>query len=441
MNNSTMPLGEKIREIRKAKGLSVENMAQAVGSFKANISRLERGIADITPAMLTGIKKFLEIETAPLLEHELQLYRNRIWVWNDLLHHNRVAEARAMQSEMAVIMNLPFEYDLYMLYLVTEVWLLCKEYNFPAAGDKLKAVEGLLDNVDNTSDEALNLYHRSKGLLYLCAGDKNNCINHSLRALDYAEKCRKADTSALFNLGQAYCAMNKPCQSIIYMERAKALFQGGPSHITVGHMNTVLAMCYKNIGEYSIARKLYESALAQARSVNNESTIGMTLTNMSALSLAKGDYEEGISLCDQAEIYVKQNSVAYANSLAIKAMCLLSLAKLDKCREVLTLATTMLEEANQGALTILIGSKDVALHLEAIGHLTTLDNSDSVKYILDVAIPHLRAGGMTKFNAIGLCNRLEAHFIKRRAKTKANAVAAIARDIYREVFLEEVVVE
>ena len=434
MNNSTMPLGEKIREIRKAKGLSLENMALAVGSFKANVSRIERGMIEITPQMLTEIRKFLEIEAAPLSEQELHLYRSRIWVWNDLIESRRIDDAKSMQREMAVILDLPFEHDLYALYHAMEVCLLCKEYNFSDAGDKLKALEGLLDN---PSDELLNLYYRSKGLLSLVAGDKINCLKHSFSALDYAEKCKKADVSALINLGQAYAALRKPCQAIIYLERAKIQFKDGAFHNSHGHINAMLGVCYGQIGEKSIARKMFETALVQAKSVNNEFTLGMTLSNMSFVSFTSGNYEEAISLCDQARPYVEKDGVPYAVILTTKALCLLSLGELDKCREVVTLAKSVLER-KINLKRSLADSKNIAIHLEAIGHLMTLDNSDSVKYILEVAIPQFRAGSVSKLTIIDLCNRLEAHFIKRRAKTKANGIAAVARDIYREMYWGEV---
>jgi len=111
----------------------------------------------------------------------------------------------------------------------------------------------------------------------------------------------------------------------------------------------------------------------------------------------------------------------------------------DKCREVIEYTKTIWQEAEQNSRSTIARSNNaVAYMLEAVGHLMSLDNSDSVDYIQDVAIPFLRSGGISKFDAITLCEHLEAYYTKKRAKTKAQAIAAIIRDIYKEIFTVQV---
>jgi len=126
-NNLRPALGERLRQIRDAKGMSIETLAQEINSNKSTVSRIERGETSVSAENMAKIRKALGIEKVPLLEHELQLYKDRLWVWNDLLEADRVADARAMQEEMAVLLDVPFEHDLYTLYHAIGLWLLCRE--------------------------------------------------------------------------------------------------------------------------------------------------------------------------------------------------------------------------------------------------------------------------------------------------------------------------
>ncbi|MFP3852439.1 LexA family protein [Pseudomonas sp. W5-01] len=57
-----MDIGQIIRQARKAKKLSLEQLANEVGSDTGNLSRLERGQQGTTPAKLRQILAYLEIK-------------------------------------------------------------------------------------------------------------------------------------------------------------------------------------------------------------------------------------------------------------------------------------------------------------------------------------------------------------------------------------------
>ncbi|MCL2526873.1 MAG: helix-turn-helix transcriptional regulator [Defluviitaleaceae bacterium] len=433
-NYSTLSLGEKIHEIRKAKGLSQENMAQALNANRMTVSRLERGEVECSAQNLAIIRKFLDIEKAPLLEHELALYRDRMQVWIELLRTARVAEARAMQEEMSVILDIPFEGGLYLLYLVTEALLLSMEYNVPATEEKLNVLEGLLDNA---SDEILNLYHLNKGFHNAVAGDYKNALKHSFKAVEYAEACNRSDDIALYNIGQFYIALGKPYSAIIYFERAKAAFKGDLTNQRMSRLVQALAMCYLLIGETQKANKLADLSLAQARSLNAKTRIAHALGIKGSVKYKMKMYEECIAIYDQALEYYKPLREAYVSVLVGKAKCLFMMKNYSEFKNVLRHGESVLYGGNPDAVTTVLDN-DIAVLLNATSHLMTLDNVDSINYIQDVAIPHLRAGGLSKFEALFYCNHLETHYTKKRAKTKANAIAAISRDIYREIYEGEI---
>ena len=57
-----MDIGQIIRQARRAKKLSLEQLANEIGSDTGNLSRLERGRQSTTPAKLRQILAFLEIK-------------------------------------------------------------------------------------------------------------------------------------------------------------------------------------------------------------------------------------------------------------------------------------------------------------------------------------------------------------------------------------------
>ena len=112
---SALPIGEKLRLVRVAKGLSQENVANATKSSISTISRIELGQIECQATMLLAIKKCLDVNEAPLREHELKVYEDQIWLINSLADAQRTSEARDKQSKMFPIAELPFEQDLNLL--------------------------------------------------------------------------------------------------------------------------------------------------------------------------------------------------------------------------------------------------------------------------------------------------------------------------------------
>jgi len=432
---SNLHLGEKIYSIRTAMGLSQDNLAYALNTTKMSVSRLERGETQCSEATLVAIKKFLGIEKAPLLDHELQIYRSRIQVWQELIGVDRLDEARAMQSEMAVILNLPFEHDLYQLYLATECWLLNREYNFEDMAAKLSALEEILDN---SSAEVLNIYHRCKGFLCMVQGEHKNSHTHLTKALAYAEACMKTDVAALFTLGQLYYTLGKIYQAIICFELVRAQSNDSLVHRRGMWLYQKLAGCYCVVRDYSKAEALFNAALAKARALNDEETIGDVLSNMGTLYVLMGQIDKGMAIIEQGLEYIASNTGMHVHTLLNKVDCLISINEHDKCREVLEHIKAMLDQGLQCDLSFMQGRAEFDTFIELAEHQLNLDDINSVKYIQDVAIPNFRASGSTLHTAILLCERLEAYYIKKRTKTKANAIAAVARDIYREMYEGEI---
>jgi len=415
-----MHLGEKIRQLRAAKGLSQENLAFATGKSKAHISRLERGDAEIDNKILVAIKKFLEIENAPLFEHELEIYRERIWNWDELLHNKRMDEAKTMKEELSIILDLPYERELLMLYKMIEARMLSIEYDNPAVEERLNYVEGFLDEASN---DVLYLYHRVKGALEFDRDNNKAFLKHCLLALDYNNNELRPDVMLVLNIGVAYARTGRLLNAIRYFERFMREYRGDRTHMALLHVEKNLATSFMILGEFNEAKKLFETALVKARNLNNDIWIGGALISMGQIHHRTGNYKTAIELYDDSLEYFHESKMHHVSALVLKAECLIALNDYRASEDILDQAKALAGD-----------NEELILSVEATGHMMTLYNKQSTDYLESVALPYYIKGGLLHLDtAIRLCDKLEAQYRKRGANKKAEAIVAISRDIYKGI--------
>jgi len=423
--NGVLLLGHKIKHIRTEKGISQENMARAIKSSKSFVQRLEVGQTECSSDMLTKIKNFLEIENAPLLEDEVEMFKDRIWVWNGLLDANRAADAREMRSEMAPILDLPFEQELFVLFKMIDIKLLTKEMNLSDAEEKLNEVEPLLESA---SDEALFIYHTTKGFVdAILKREYRSAVKHYLQTLNIVSDYVKPDATVLSNLGVIYLGLCKPCHAIIYLERVLGEYDIDRTHLDKPKATAMLATAYMYLGEYKKAKELFETALVLAKSIKHEVLTGVILVNMSYLNFYTGNYKQAVELCQEGAKYVNDND-SKCMTFYKKGICHYKLKEFDECKKAI-----------EHGRALSNGDKRLSIFFNSLEHLINLNDNNSATYIEETAIPFFSTcDNIDKFVALELCRELEAHYMKKRAKTRAWAIAAIARDVYEDIFMKEI---
>ncbi len=70
-----MTLAENIKEARKARGMSQDELAEMVNVHQTYISQVERGVSNLTIAMLERIADVLDCSIDGLLEREKFIIR------------------------------------------------------------------------------------------------------------------------------------------------------------------------------------------------------------------------------------------------------------------------------------------------------------------------------------------------------------------------------
>ena len=423
---SPIPLGEKLMQIRKAKGLSQENVAGSVGSSVSTVSRIEQSQVECSGEMLAVIKKYMDIEAAPLFEHELKIYEDQLWIINELASAQRVSDARTMLTNMFPIEELPFELDLCLLYAVIDARMLFMEGDLPGGEARLK---GILPRLDDAGNKVKHLYHSGMGYVCTMKNDDKAGLDHYLRALDFHGE-QSTDVPLLYNIGNLYQRLNCVYRAVIYLERAKQASAGNRTTTYLPRINSALGICYNALRDHNKAIQLLERALAHARSLNDERTIAVTIGELITAHLKLGNAEEALRLVEQGLMLTTvQSQVLYLAPYHLRLLT-------DKAEALSMLKRpAQYQEALAEAKAHAKGDKIGTLLVETIQHLASIHEKNSCDYLENTAIPQFMAMGQTAlhFYVIELCEALEAQYKKRGLNKKALAAAAIARDIYKEI--------
>ena len=424
---SQLSVGEKLKQVRVAKGLSQENVADAVGSSTSSISRIEQDQTECTDEMLDDIKAFLGIAGAPLFEHELRAYEDQLWVLNDLANSNRTTDARARQQNMFPIETLPYEQDLCLLHSMIDARLLFQEENIAAGVDRLDMAEA---HLEEACVEVKHLYHRNRGFVVNTKGGTRASLNEFLRAFDLQSDKLKADASFMYNIGSQYMLLGQIFHAIRYLELAERSLKGDRTNSRLMNaINSGLLYSYIQTREYSRALKKADEVIISAKSAFDEAAAIVALGNIGTIKYHMGNTEEAITYYDK---YLKWHTdridagigiTHHVMMLTSKAIALSTLKKHSQAKEAFKQALALVEGDEHGTIVV-----------EASRHSVAVSVKESSDYLENTAIPYLRALG-TEYNflVLDLCDKLETNYKKRGLNKKAAAVIEISRDIYNEI--------
>jgi len=421
MSIAKLPLGEKLRLIRKDRGLSLENIAHETGCSVATLSRLERGETEVDDITFAAIKATLGVENAPLLEDECEYFTGQIWLVNDMLAADRLEEVKTILQELSTVLTLPYPQEILLLYNLTDVRLIFDETgDLQLMQEKLDADSGYYGQM---GDEARCLYHYGKASIDNMHNKFKEALKHYLTALEHkTDNLKTLVPNLLVNIGCCYGRLGKYLHAVLFFERANMNYSGDLTASLKSTIDVQLSVGYRAIGELKKARQHTAEALTHARRVKYDAAIGLSYTNYAEISIMAGDYNEALGYCEQSFEYLKDEKRGYdlyLNALYIKAKCLL---ELKRFAELGVLCAQGKELAKEYPRYVML--------FESIIHLTTLKNSESEDFIENITIPELRKKGPHK-PILYYCGKLEEHFRKKKSTKRAMAMVEITRDVYK----------
>lgn len=420
-----LPLGEKIKQIRKSKGLSQENMAHYLGCSIATISRIEQGKADCSEEMLEDIKKFLGVIGAPITDQELEYFWNRLRVWSNASGEYRIEEAQRIRNEVSIVLQLPYETDFIMQYYVYEAKHFLAMRESEQAENSLNMASRYLEEANKWNRY---IYHSIEGIILSNRGMVMESLRANLKALEFKEDDING-SGLILNIARRYYEIGRLLHAQMYLEQGRKEYnkQFGDDMVSIFaiQFDDLQANLYGCIGEHSKAQKLYEKNFVKAKSLGNERHMAFALNNMGHLYMRAKKWGKAIDYFDQAHAYFKDMGAEYAiTTLYQKTLCYFHLKELDQCQAML-----------EAMLPLAADNEEFAIKIESIAHLMTMKDSESSEYIANVTIPYL----LEKHNpsaALEFCELLEEYYQKKGALKKSLEIAAISRDIYRQMLID-----
>ena len=416
-----MHSGEKIKEIRRYLGLSQENIARELGCSVATISRIERGQTDCGADMLRAVKAAMGVENAPLADGEIAAFHERLYVWGQLMGDRRMDDARDLGQELAVILKLPYEQDLIMLYKLFEIKLRLTEGDFAAAEEMLDTLAKALDKMDG---EHQFHYYAARSTLCFRMDDGEQALEFGLKSLELKEYCRGNLASLYYRIAVNYSVLNRPFCAIMYLEEARRHHNDDRLNVLGVFIDHVFADSYLKIGELARAKPLLDAALLRAESIGRKlgrkKYIGMILHLLGRYHQKMGNGEQALSYFDRAFEYFWADGPDYRENNYHKVRCLIAMKRYGEAKGLLfqILATPHSEKYTIMYISLL--------------HLLTLRETTSQGYLENCAIPYL-IDKSEHFIALDFCEQLEEQYKKNGNGKKPLEIAATARDVYAKI--------
>jgi len=344
-----------------------------------------------------------------------------------------------MQKELSVILSLPFEQDLIIMYQMIEARLLAMSRDMSAIQER---IENATPYLNEMSTDARYLYHYTIGVFYFMQTvvsftqtmDSESrsereiltkALEHFTLSLEHESQSvgLYKDASLLAFLGNTYTSLGKPVRALISLERSLTTYSGDYV-IGIRKMGGSIAACHFQIGDYEQAKKAYEEVLLHEQAANSRIKIAVILSDLALTNLMLGNQDEALRQCEEAFSIAKEDNLVYLLCLSCKVKIMM---KTKKTAE----AKALVAEGKQ----LVVGEKEIVrVVFEAFGHMMSLSSDKSIDYLENIAIPCLR-GTAQNHLALEICYTLEEHYRKKEAKYKTLAMAALGRDIYRDMIV------
>ena len=431
-NSNVLPIGEKIKLLRKAKGITQAELAEIILSNSAKISRVENGDEEYSQEELKAIKEHFEITEMPLTELECAAFKERLYIWRSLIRDYRISEAKELHKKMSPIINLePCDPDLSMLYRLFEALLLLAENKLDAAEEKLNYFQSVLDKLN--SELAYHFYHRM-GSLHLFRKDYEGALKFYKLAyeIDSLKDISPEDNERLCcNIAICYTNLELPNRSIMFLSKINRVNIEKRATIANINLDIALARSYTAIGEFEEAENILNKCLVQAKGIDDNFCIVVTLFYLGLLYRRSESWEKSIEYFDQTLNIIETSSAYYPWSFYYKIRCLIGAREFSEAEKELGQAKDLY--STDDVHLILFNSLD---HFLTISKRMTIYNEESVKYIETVTIPHLIKIRVS-LEAINYYELLEQHYIKTRKNVKSLLMRKAICDIYERIFVNK----
>jgi len=414
-------------------------MASSLGITVDEMKQMERGMTVCSAERLAGIRHILNAELLPLTDDEISAFRERLYIWRDMIRNRKIDEAKDLQGKIAGIVDLDVDFELVSLYRMFEITLLIVQGDFSKAASKLDSSDKAL-----METESQYYYFRNKGTLNILTNKFEDALTSFSQALEIgkSEECiLKDDDSIYFNIALCYHNLHLPNHAIRFLEESERERTDRTS--TFGwHIDCILAVNYIRVRQLPEAEVLLQKCLTYAEASDDNSLIAMTLHNFGFMHQTSENWLLAIGCYNRASELHDYGTVLYLDSLYGNIRCCIELGDYTKSAQLLEVFSEHLSESKNSQLSS--GSKPLyaTLHESLICLMfISRDKVDAnnnrtlgsmADFIMDKAVP-LLIDEYRYTHAIDFCEILSQFFEKTNTLDKALAIKNIAMDIYKKM--------
>ena len=413
-----MSLGEKIKMMREAKGVSQARLAEAISYSASRLSQIENGECQCQPDVLMSIKKALNLEGMPLYDLERQGFKDKLYRWLGVIVDGNFETAILMREKLSDIAYLPFDGELNALYNLFRCKLML-------ATNDIKAAKGILQTFNHgpekLSDEILYHYYYNMGTLKYNTKQRKAALDFYLKARSIMAYDFEGNARLHFNIATCLASLGFIVGSILFLEDVREIYSKGRGSITDLDIDSMIALGFIELGQLPKAKKTLEKCYKEAMNADDGLAIGTILHNFGCLYRKAGDWNMSIEYLDQAFAYFPKGSLNYLENLYQKARCLVDMKGYSACAELL----------DEGRV-LSAGDKSYSILFESVRRLMSPNDSKSVEYLETTTIPYFLEIG-ENITAVDYCEFLREHYERKGIIKKAGQMSEIARRIYRDM--------
>lgn len=439
-DNKVLLYGDRLKLLRESKNISQQALADALGSDVAKIKQMEHGVTLCDSGRVAEIREILDADFLPLLDSEIPAFRERLYIWRDMIRNRKLDEAKELQSKIAGIVDLDVEVGLISLYSMFEITLLIVQGDFAKATLKLDDTDKALMDT-----ESRYYYFRNKGTISTLNENFEDALMLFSQALEIGksdEWILKDDDSIYYNIALCYYNLHLPHHALGFLHESGKMYTTDRVTPFGWHIDSAIAVNYIRTNQLTEAARILERCLVFAEASGDKTLIAITLHNYGFMHqmadnwlLAANYYGKSSSICEQGSDLHLEN--LYQESRCCmelgdysKSVRLIESAKAHFSREI----NHMLSDTSTAQFAMLFETLGHLLNviLECEGDAETEIVGHSAAFIEVTAIPY--SINIYKYtHVLDYCKVLGKYYEKANAFEKSLAINKIAMEIYKKM--------
>jgi len=423
-------IGKKLKDMRKSTGMNQDELADNMLSHASKVSLVERGMDRYNEDEIKYAKTLFGIENMPLTNSECKIFKGSLYYLRELLRLRIMDKAKDLLKKLSPAVNLePCDPSIAWLFRLFEVTYLFVKGDMKAAEEKMRYFD---DKVEKLSVEHLYYYNYNKGFLSSNHKNYNKTLEFYKQCFDLIKNNKdfKSDNEEIlyYNLANFYTDLELPNRAIFFINK---IFKMDIKDRTIEH-DIILKIlfsinCFK-VGEFEEAEEILNNCLIGAKSIYNNSLVGLSILNLGLTHKYAENYDKAISYFDQALNIFDVNSEHYSWAFYFKVSCVIETREFVMSNKLIKKEKSKKNKNNTHSILL-----EMLGHIFEINKRMTVFNEESADYIETQAIPYLKINSY-RLEAMRCCQLLEEHYEKVRKRTKSLCMGKIESNIYKEMY-------